>query len=126
MRRLVAIVVCIAWTGSTIAWAEGPYASIYDTRRSIYSSYEWTFSSSVEFVTGRLGTSSTTRTVYLPFTLQRNLPRGRVAFTLPYISQRTGPDVADREGRLYQVAKTGSTGFTTSGGLSDLLLKGAY
>ena len=126
MKKLIAIVCCVGIFSVPLAWAEGPLASIYDTVRSRESGYDWTFSAALEYLTGRLDTSVTTRTGYLPFTLQRNMPRSRVAVTLPYISQRTTIDVADREGRLYQVNTTGTTSYTTSAGLSDILLKGAY
>jgi hypothetical protein len=127
MKQATVAVLCFAAIATAAqAWAEGPFASIYDTRRSITSGYEWTFSAAAEFMTGRLGTSVTTHNVYVPFTLQRNLPRGRVAITLPYMGQHTGFDVADREGRIYQVAKTGNTSTINGGGLSDILLKGAF
>jgi hypothetical protein len=126
MKRLIAMVLAIGLMNCAVARAEGPLDSIYDTRRSSHSTYEWTFSSDVEFMTGRLGTAFTTYGLYVPFTLQRNLPHSRIGLTVPYIGERTAPDVADREGRLSQVNKTGSTSYTDSGGLSDLILKWGY
>jgi hypothetical protein len=128
MKSITAVVVATALIAvtTTLSWAEGPFASIYDTRRSSHSTYEWTFSTSAEFITGRLGTSATSRMVYVPFTLQRNLPRGRIALTLPYAGGRNSYDIANREGRLSQINKTGNTSYINGGGLSDLILKGAY
>ncbi len=126
MRKLIAVVCCIGLTCSSLVWAEGPYGSIYDTLRSRESGYDWTFSAAATFITGELATAVTSSGVYVPFTLQRNLSRGRIAFTLPYIGERVGFDTADFEGRYFQTGTTGFTGYYNSGGLSDMILKGGY
>jgi hypothetical protein len=126
MRKLIAVVCCIGLIVPLAVRAEGPYGSIYDTLRSRESGYDWTFSASATFITGELATAVTSSGVYVPFTLQRNLSRGRVALTLPYIGERIGIDTSDFEGRYYQTGRTGSSGYYDSGGLSDMILKGGY
>ena len=87
--------------------------------------HDWTVTSSVNYSTGDFGTNTTTRTVYVPFTLQRNFTQGRVYATLPYISQKSGPGVRGFNGLPFRTGQTG-TGNGWESGVGDIILGGSY
>ena len=88
--------------------------------------HDWTVTSSVNYSTGDFGTDTTTRTIYVPFTLQRNFSQGRVYATFPYISQKTGGSgVRAFNGQPFLTGQTGGSNGWESG-VGDIILGGSY
>ena len=53
---------------------------------------KWKFSSSLNYDTGKYGTASRTRSVYIPFTLKRYYRDADLSITVPYLRQSSaGP-----------------------------------
>ena len=123
--KLVFPLVLLIGTLCTTAWAQEYYGQPAQQPTQGAATYDWTFTTSVNYSTGDFGTSSTTNTVYVPFTLQRNLSQGRVYLTIPYIDQQSGPGVQAVGGRPFRVnGGAGNSGW--AGGLGDVILGGSY
>ena len=85
----------------------------------------WKLSASAEYETGTYGSGDRTETWYVPVTLKRYLPEGEMSFTVPYIRQKSGPEVANVGGTTTKIRKAAGP-VTTNSGLGDMLLKGSY
>ena len=85
----------------------------------------WKLSASAEYETGTFGSGDRTDTWYVPVTLKRYLPEGEMSFTVPYIRQKSGPEVANVGGTTTRIRKAAGP-VTTNSGLGDMLLKGSY
>jgi len=85
----------------------------------------WKVSASAEYETGTYGTSDRTDTWYLPVTLKRYLPEGEMSFTVPYIHQKSGPEVANVGGVSTRIKRAAGP-VETNSGLGDMILKGSY
>lgn len=85
----------------------------------------WKLSASAEYETGTYGSGDRTETWYLPVTLKRYLPEGEMSFTVPYIRQKSGPEVANVGGTSTKIRKAAGP-VTTNSGLGDIILKGSY
>ncbi|MBI5587450.1 MAG: transporter [Deltaproteobacteria bacterium] len=85
----------------------------------------WKLSAAAEYETGTYGSGERTDAWYLPVTLKRYFDRGDISFTVPYIRQKSGPEVTNVGGTVTRFRKkAGPT--TTNSGLGDMILKGSY
>ncbi len=125
MVKRILWMVLLVTIGGNVAWAEDYGEPVQEPVHNA-PQHDWTFTTSVNYSTGDFGTSTTTDTVYVPFTLQRNFSLGRVYLTIPYIDQRSGTDVNAFGGRPFRTGGpgTGDTGWV--GGLGDIILGGSY
>lgn len=123
MKRIFLIVFFMELLCSFV-WAQDEPQKIQQ-QVSSPSTLDWTFSTSVNYSTGNFGTDTTTNTIYVPFTLQRNFAQSRVSWTIPYIYQTSGSQVSAIAGRPYQIRRSGDNTQSTSG-VGDMLLKGGY
>ncbi|MBI5468014.1 MAG: transporter [Deltaproteobacteria bacterium] len=85
----------------------------------------WKLSASAEYETGTYGSGDRTDTWYLPVTLKRYLPEGEMSFTVPYIRQKSGPEVVNVGGTSVRTRKAAGP-VATNSGLGDIILKGSY
>ncbi len=123
MRRIFWMIFLVGILGHT-AWAEDEYGKPAQEPVQNAPKYDWTFISSVNYSTGDFGTGTTTNTVYIPFTIQRNLSQGRVYLTVPYIDQNNTTGVSAIGGRPFRTGSGITTGW--NGGLGDIILGGSY
>ena len=87
---------------------------------------DWRISTSVNFETGKYGTSSRTDTLYMPVTVKKYfLNEGDISVTIPYISQTSGSEVVTIDGTIFQIKRAPGPEVTNSG-VGDLVLKGSY
>lgn len=84
---------------------------------------DWGFTSSLTFESGDYGTSETTDTWYLPFTLTRYFEKAEISATLPFIYQDSGAGISAVSGRPTLI-RSGSG--QAEGGIGDILLAGKY
>jgi len=84
---------------------------------------DWEFSSYLTFESGDYGTSETTNTLYLPFTLTRFFEKAEISGTLPFIYQDVGSGVSAISGTPTRI---GGSGGEANGGIGDILLSGKY
>ena len=89
------------------------------------SSYDWKFSTSYNYDTGKYGTSIRTNTSYVPFTLKRYFDDASLALTVPYVSQKSNGQVVNIGGTPFLVKRAGG-GTTTQSGIGDVILRGTY
>ncbi len=123
MKLVLPLVVLMGALCAT-AWAE-QYGQPVQQPTQRAATRDWTLTTSVTYSTGDFGTSTTTNTVYVPVTLQRNLSQGRVYLTVPYIDQQSGPGVQAFGGRPFRVSGgAGNSGW--NGGVGDIILGGSY
>lgn len=87
---------------------------------------EWALETSPSYASGDFGTSTTTNTLYWPVTIRRYVPRGEVAFTIPYIDQTAGPGVTAIRGRPLRTDRSTAGPKRSDSGIGDLLLDGRY
>ncbi|MDA8130009.1 MAG: transporter [Elusimicrobia bacterium] len=92
---------------------------------------DWKFSSSVNYDTGKYGTSDRTSSLYIPFTLKRYFGDASLSVTVPYLRQTSVGAVTLVGGRPsrtgMRMTRTSLTAKeTTESGLGDILLKGGY
>jgi hypothetical protein len=93
--------------------------------------FHWQLSASVTYESGTFGTSDSTETLYVPFTLKRLFSKGDIGLTLPFVVLRTtgqttlvdGQPQRVRQGRRANLAPTGTV---TKEGVGDMVLKGRY
>lgn len=87
---------------------------------------DWQFSSSVNYDTGKYGTSYRTDSLYIPFTLKRLFRYGHVSGTVSWLRQSTTGQATRVNGTPVRV-RGGSAAAPTSSqsGPGDLLLRGA-
>ena len=86
---------------------------------------DWKFSSSVNFDTGKYGTSERTNSVYVPFTLKRYYENSDLSVTVPYLRQSAMGQVTWVGGspvRLFPRFRTAVT--ARQAGLGDIMLRG--
>lgn len=122
MKRILLLIFLVGILGH-MAWAE-QYGGAAQEPVQNAPTHNWTFTSSVNYSTGDFGTNTTTDTVYVPFTLQRNFSEGRVFLTIPYIDQKSGTDVSAFGGRPFRTRNTGVNNTGWNGGLDDIILGG--
>ncbi len=122
MKRILLVIFLVGILGYR-AWAE-EYGKPAQEPVQNAPKYDWTFISSVNYSTGDFGTGTTTDTIYIPFTMQRNFSQGRAYLTIPYIDQRNTAGVSDIAGRPFRIGSGVNSGW--SGGLGDIILGGSY
>jgi len=97
------------------------------TRPSFADDFNWKFSTSIDYESGKYGTDTRSDSVYIPFTLKRYLGDWNASLTVPYLRQSSGGEVTNVGGRS---ARTGrgprSAATTTHSGLGDLVVRGGY
>jgi hypothetical protein len=87
---------------------------------------DWKVSVSVNYETGKYGTTSNTDTFYMPVTIKKYFPdMGDISLTIPYISQTGSSDVTNIDGTVFQTKLTPGAPVTNSG-VGDLILRGSY
>jgi outer membrane putative beta-barrel porin/alpha-amylase len=86
---------------------------------------EWKVSAAAQYEEGRYGSVDKTETWYFPVKLKRYLPGGDITFTVPYVSQTGGPEVAIINGTPSKVRhKAGPV--TTNSGIGDIVAEGSF
>lgn len=107
----------------------------------------WQVSSSAFYSSGDFGTTTTTKSLYVPFTIKRLFENGSLALTIPYVSIESDGSVTfiggepqgqnrRRRGRGSSGSGSGGSGGsnipgiaptrTTRSGLGDIILSGRY
>lgn len=86
----------------------------------------WQVSSSLNYEWGDFGTDTTTTTFYMPVTISRYFERAKIAWTIPYINQKSGSNIVAIGGRAYKVNSAPSVSSRKDSGIGDMLLKGNY
>lgn len=90
-------------------------------------SADWKFSSSVNYDTGKYGTSDRITSVYIPFTLKRYFDGADLSVTVPYLRQSSSGQVTWVGGKPVRVGrKMMSAATSTESGLGDIILRGTY
>lgn len=88
---------------------------------------DWKFSSSVNYDTGKYGTSDRTNSVYVPFTLKRYYSNADLSVTLPYLRQSSTGQVAWVGGTPVRATRgNGATVTSGQSGLGDIMIRGTY
>lgn len=89
---------------------------------------DWKFSSSVNYDTGKYGTSERTSSVYIPFTLKRDYGYADISLTVPYLRQSSTGLVTRVGGAPVRASgkRTTSAGGSSEAGLGDVLVRGGY
>jgi len=85
----------------------------------------WKLRSSITWLTGDYGTGVDSKLLYIPFTLQQNLPDGRWSVTVPYIWTENTADVT-LFGGVPEGGSRGERFREAEGGLGDVVLRGNY
>jgi hypothetical protein len=110
LRRMLAISTACAALLSTAVRAE-----------------DWKFSSSVNYDTGKYGTSDRTNSVYVPLTLKRCYSNADLSVTLPYLRQSSTGQVAWVGGTPVRATRGNRTTVTSGqSGLGDIMVRGTY
>ena len=102
---------------------------IQEQRKDVYTepnTYLWEFDTSLSYSTGDFGTPTTTNTLYWPLTIRRFFKDADIAFTFPFIYQKSGPGIAAISGHPFQISNNTNGREETHGGIGDLLLNGRY
>jgi len=88
---------------------------------------DWKFSSSVNYDTGKYGTTERVDTLYVPFTLTRYYDRADVSVTVPYVRQSSTGQVVIIGGQVMHAGRKTRASASTSAesGLGDILLRAA-
>lgn len=87
-------------------------------------SYDWRVSTSVNYETGKYGSSSRTETWYIPVTVKRYFPgKADLSMTIPYV-QTSGSGVTTVDGNVFQISAPGPS--VTNSGIGDIVLRGSY
>lgn len=88
---------------------------------------DWKFSSSINYDTGKYGTSERTDSVYIPFTLKRYYDDYDLSVTVPYLSLSSTGLVTWVGGKPVRgTSRTRTAANSDEAGLGDILLRGAY
>lgn len=85
---------------------------------------DWQFSSSVNYDTGKYGTSYRTDSLYIPFTLKRYYRHGYVSATASWLRQSTTGQTTRVNGAPVRVRGGSAAATSAQSGPGDLLLKG--
>ena len=88
--------------------------------------YQWQFDTALSYSSGDYGTSTTTHTLYWPFSLKRLFEPGDVFFTVPFLYQKAGSGVTAFNGRPFQTNRTVLRTNNDETGLGDMRLGGHY
>lgn len=89
----------------------------------------WKFSSSVNYETGKYGTSDRVNSWYVPFTLKHYYTNSDLSVTAPYVSQSSTGRVTWVGGKPVRVngkVVPANTGTSSGSGLGDILVHGTY
>lgn len=88
---------------------------------------DWKFSSSLNYDTGKYGTSERTDSVYIPFTLKRYYTDYDLSVTVPYLSLSSTGLVTWVGGKPVRgTSRTTTAADSDEAGLGDILLRGGY
>ena len=88
---------------------------------------DWKFSSSLNYDTGKYGTSERTDSVYIPFTLKRYYTDYDLSVTVPYLSLSSTGLVTWVGGKPVRgTSGTSTAANSDQAGLGDILLRGGY
>ncbi|OGR44503.1 MAG: hypothetical protein A2X35_00100 [Elusimicrobia bacterium GWA2_61_42] len=88
---------------------------------------DWKVSSSVNYDTGKYGTSDRTDSVYIPFTLKRYYGYADLSVTVPWLRQSSTGRVTRVGGRPARAAgKTQAPAGSCESGPGDILVRGGY
>ncbi|MFA6434986.1 MAG: transporter [Elusimicrobiales bacterium] len=108
LRRTLAIAIACAAFPSTAVRAE-----------------DWKFSSSVNYDTGKYGTSDRTNSIYVPFTLKRYYGGADLSVTAPYLRQSSTGQIVWVGGTPVRTARGKATTATSEqSGLGDITVRG--
>lgn len=88
---------------------------------------DWKLSSSINYDTGKYGTTSRTDSFYVPFTLKRYFSSWDLSVTVPYLRQSSTGQVIWVGGQPTRgPGKHLAAGTAGQGGLGDIMLRGNY
>ena len=88
---------------------------------------DWKFSSSVNYATGKYGTTDRVDSLYVPFTLKRYYTNADISVTIPYVRQSSVGQVIWVGGNPVHATKTRTVAATSEqSGLGDIMLRGSY
>jgi hypothetical protein len=97
-------------------------------RSAFAADRDWKLSTSLNYDTGKYGTSVRSSSLYVPFTAKRYWGDWYASLTLPFISQTSDGQVTNVGGRPMRIRKTAasSRATTTRSGVGDVVLRGGY
>lgn len=88
---------------------------------------DWKFSSSVNYATGKYGTTDRVDSLYIPFTLKRYYSNAAISVTIPYVRQSSVGQVTWIGGNPVHATKAHTAAATSAqSGLGDIMLRGSY
>ncbi|MGD9642157.1 MAG: transporter [Elusimicrobiales bacterium] len=92
--------------------------------------YDWKLGTSLNYDTGKYGTSTRTDSVYLPFTATRYYTGGQVSLTVPWLRQSSSGAVTRVGGSPVRASRNvnGASGAVSGAesGIGDVLLRGTF
>lgn len=92
--------------------------------------YDWKIGTSLNYDTGKYGTTTRTDSVYIPLTLTRYYTGGQVSLTVPWLRQSSSGAVTRVGGNPVRASRNvnGASGAVSGAesGLGDVLLRGTY
>lgn len=92
--------------------------------------YDWKVGTSLNYDTGKYGTTTRTDSIYIPLTLTRYYTGGQVSLTVPWLRQSSSGAVTRVGGSPVRASRNveGASGAVSGAesGLGDVLLRGTY
>jgi hypothetical protein len=98
-------------------------------RASFASDLDWKLSTSLNYDSGKYGTSTRSSSLYVPLTVERYWGDWKASLTMPYLSQTSNGQVTNVGGRPLRVrggTATTTTATTTRSGPGDAVIRGGY
>ena len=110
-----------------LGWLASGLMCVAAAGSSFASDRDWKASTSLNYDTGKYGTSTRSSSLYVPVTIKRYWGDWYASLTLPYVSLTTDGRVTNVGGRPVRIRRgTGPAASTTQSGSGDLVVRGGY
>jgi hypothetical protein len=94
---------------------------------ALADSPKWKITQSTTFESGKFGTETRTKSLYVPLTLKRYLKKGEISLTVPYVFLETNGQITIVGGDpALIISQNGPVTTIADAGIGDLILKGGY
>ncbi len=114
------------WT-TRLGWLVFALLCLSFAQPSLASNLDWKLNASLNYESGKYGTTTRSSSLYVPFTVKRSWGDWYTSMTVPYLSQTSNGQVRNIDGRPVKIGRgRGSTTSTTQSGLGDIVARGGY